>query len=244
MKKGYLAVIIMATALFMIGCSRGQIMDGDGMINEYTYSQISQDEAKKMMAEDGVIIVDVRRADEFAEGHIPDAINIANESIDGSPPEELPDKEQKILIYCRSGRRSKEAAEKLAAMGYTNIYEFGGIIDWTGDIVKDENKDSGKAILSFDSFDGGGPEFNVILDDESIVSYESKKEYTNADHEDLDGAGYTVTFSFTGKVKGETEMTIEERSPIGDNFDHKYKVSVAEDLSVTIDEIEESDEIE
>ena len=244
MRKRYLAGIIMAAALFMSGCASGQIMDGDGMVNESTYTQISQDEAKEMMAKDDVIIVDVRRADEFAEGHIPNAINIANESIDGSAPEELPDKEQKILIYCRSGRRSKEAAEKLAAMGYTNIYEFGGIIDWTGDIVTDESKKEGVATLSFESFDGGGPEFNVVLEDEGLVSYESKKEYTNADHEDLDGAGYTVTFSFTGKAKGETGMTIEERSPIGDNFDHKYKVSVAEDLSVTIEDIEESDEIE
>ena len=244
MVKRYLTVTLFVLVLAMTGCAEEPVMDGDGMVNEHTYSQISQDEAKEMMAEDGVIIVDVRRADEFAEGHIPDAINIANESIDGSAPEGLPDKEQKILIYCRSGRRSKEAAEKLAAMGYTNIYEFGGIIDWTGDIVKDESKKEGVATLSFESFDGGGPEFNVVLEDEGLVSYESKKEYADADHEDLDGAGYTVTFSFTGKAKGETGMTIEERSPIGDNFDHKYKVSVAEDLSVTIEDIEERDEIE
>ena len=82
------------------------------------------------------IILDVRRADEFAEGHIPWAINIANETIGAEAPAELPDKNQIIYVYCRSGNRSKQAAEKLAALGYTNIIEFGGIIDWTGDVEK------------------------------------------------------------------------------------------------------------
>ena len=78
----------------------------------------------------------MRRPDEFAQGHIPGAMNIANEDIGSSEPKELQDKEQPIYIYCRSGNRSKQAAAKLAAMGYTNIVEFGGIIDWTGDIEK------------------------------------------------------------------------------------------------------------
>ena len=82
------------------------------------------------------ILLDVRRADEYAEGHIPGAINIANEEIGSDRPEELPDLNQNIFVYCRSGRRSKEASKKLADMGYTRIYEFGGIIDWTGDIEK------------------------------------------------------------------------------------------------------------
>ena len=86
------------------------------------------------------IIVDVRRQDEYDEGHIPGAICIPNESIGCDSPEALPDYDQIILIYCRSGRRSKEAAGKLAGMGYTNIYEFGGILDWMGDIVTDEMK--------------------------------------------------------------------------------------------------------
>ena len=80
--------------------------------------------------------MDVRREDEFAEGHIRGAINVANESIGAEDPAELPDKEQLIYVYCRSGNRSKQAAEKLAALGYTNIVEFGGIIDWTGEIAK------------------------------------------------------------------------------------------------------------
>ena len=97
------------------------------------YRQISMKEAVKMMGEsEGYIILDVRREDEYAEGHIPGAINLPNEEIGSSEITELPDKSQTILVYCRSGRRSKEAAEKLARLGYTAVYEFGGIIDWQG----------------------------------------------------------------------------------------------------------------
>ena len=104
-----------------------------------SYTQISQEEAKEMMKkDDGHVIVDVRRQDEYDEGHIPGAILIPNESIGTEKPEELPDLDQIILVYCRSGRRSKEAAQKLFDIGYTHVYEFGGIIDWTGEIVKDE----------------------------------------------------------------------------------------------------------
>ena len=94
-------------------------------------------EAVKMMeTEKNYIILDVRRADEFAEGHIPGAINVANESIGTAEIPELLDKSQLILVYCRSGRRSKEASEKLVKLGYTNIVEFGGILDWKGEIEK------------------------------------------------------------------------------------------------------------
>ena len=91
-----------------------------------------------MEQESNYIILDVRRPDEFAEGHIPNAINVQNEIIGDSEIAELPNKDQLILVYCRSGRRSKEASEKLVALGYTNIIEFGGILDWTGEteIVK------------------------------------------------------------------------------------------------------------
>ena len=90
-----------------------------------------------MKKETGYIILDVRRPDEFAEGHIPNAINVANESIGTAEIPELPNKKQLIMVYCRSGRRSKEAAEKLVNLGYTNIVEFGGILDWTGEIVSE-----------------------------------------------------------------------------------------------------------
>lgn len=121
--------------LFILtGCA--QKLDGDGMIGKTTYIQIDQEKAKEMMAvNDGHVIVDVRRADEYAAGHIPGAILIPNESIGTEKPEQLPDKDQIILIYCRSGNRSKQAAQKLADMGYTNIYEFSGINTWTGEVV-------------------------------------------------------------------------------------------------------------
>ena len=101
------------------------------------YRQISMDEAVKMMRDEkDYIILDVRRHDEFAEGHIPGAINVPNEEIGTTEIAELPDKSQLILVYCRSGRRSKEASEKLVKLGYTNIVEFGGILDWKGEIEK------------------------------------------------------------------------------------------------------------
>ena len=110
--------------------------------NTVAYKQISQEEAKEMMSrDDGHVIVDVRRQDEYDAGHIPGAILIPNESIGCDSPEALPDYDQIILIYCRTGNRSKQASEKLAAMGYTNIYEFGGINTWTGEIVTEETEE-------------------------------------------------------------------------------------------------------
>ena len=123
---------ILLSALLLTGCT------GAGNSTNNTYRQISMDEAVTMMAQEtGYIILDVRRADEFAEGHIPGAINVANESIGTDEIPELPDKNQLIMVYCRSGRRSKEAAEKLVKLGYTNIVEFGGILDWKGEILTD-----------------------------------------------------------------------------------------------------------
>ena len=133
-------ILLMLTAfLFVVtGClSACQPTDGDGMTSQ-SYRRISQKEAKEMMAkDDGHIVVDVRRQDEYDAGHIPGAILIPNESIGTDQPEDLPDLDQIILIYCRSGNRSKQAAQKLCNMGYTNIYEFGGINTWTGEIVTD-----------------------------------------------------------------------------------------------------------
>lgn len=138
LKMWIVAIAALLILLFIGGCSlRGQVLDGDGMVN--SYKQISQEEAAQMMEEDdGHVIVDVRTQEEYDEGHIPGAICIPNEEITDTKPEILPDVDQVILIYCRSGRRSKEAAEKLFNMGYTHIYEFGGIIDWTGEIEKEE----------------------------------------------------------------------------------------------------------
>ena len=102
---------------------------------EITVNKIDSIQAQKDFNEkSGYIIVDVRTIEEFGEGHIPGAINIPNEEISNDRPIELPDLSQDIYIYCRSGNRSNQAAKKLIRMGYTNIYDFGGIIDWKGEI--------------------------------------------------------------------------------------------------------------
>ena len=121
---------ILLSALMFAGCS------GTSNSQTNTYRQITMDEAVTMMAQEtGYIILDVRRPDEFAAGHIPNAINVPNESIGTDEIPELPNKDQLIMVYCRSGRRSKEASAKLVKLGYTNIVEFGGILDWKGETV-------------------------------------------------------------------------------------------------------------
>ena len=121
---------ILLSALMFTGCA------GTSNNHTNTYRSITMDEAVTMMAQEtGYIILDVRRPDEYAAGHIPNAINVPNESIGTDEIPELPDKDQLIMVYCRSGRRSKEASEKLVKLGYTNIVEFGGILDWKGETV-------------------------------------------------------------------------------------------------------------
>lgn len=125
----------MALCFLMSGCTGflGSQSNGD-----LSYRQVDMEEAIAIMNEQtGYVILDVRRADEFASGHIPGAINIPNESIGRNEIPELPDKDQLILVYCRSGNRSKQASIKLVDLGYTNVVEFGGIIDWPGDVVKE-----------------------------------------------------------------------------------------------------------
>ena len=122
-------ITLLLSVLFLAGCAlpAGQ---------EVSYRQINMDEAITIMEEkSGYIILDVRTPAEFADKHIPGAINIPNETISTAEIPELPDKDQLILVYCRSGNRSKQASEKLAALGYTNIVEFGGINDWPGETV-------------------------------------------------------------------------------------------------------------
>ena len=120
---------ILMVLLLLSGCA-AQVQ------KEQSYRQINMDEAIAMMeAESDYIILDVRTPEEFSEKHIPGAINVANETIGSEEIPELPDKDQLILVYCRSGNRSKQASEKLVALGYTNIIEFGGINDWPGEVV-------------------------------------------------------------------------------------------------------------
>ena len=125
-------VPLLLVILLLAGCA-----ETTGGENDATYRQITMSESVEMMAsESDYIILDVRRPDEFAAGHIPNAVNIPNESIGADEIDELPDKDRLILVYCRSGNRSKQASEKLVRLGYTNIVEFGGILDWKGEIEK------------------------------------------------------------------------------------------------------------
>lgn len=106
-----------------------------------------------------------------------------------------------------------------------------------GDNISNNSSDKFKektATVSFDSFDGGGPSFDVLIADESIVSYDSERKYHKADHEEMNGAGYDVIITFTGKKPGETTVVIEERSPIADNLDHEYKIVVDDSLKVQL----------
>ena len=119
---------ILMALLLLSGCATQS--------TEKTYRQITMEEAVTLMEEEtGYTILDVRTAQEYSEKHIPGAINIANESIGTEDIPELPDKDQLILVYCRSGNRSKQASEKLVKLGYTNIVEFGGINSWPGETV-------------------------------------------------------------------------------------------------------------
>ena len=121
-------LLTLAFPLGCIGCSDG---------GSATYEQISGAEAKALMdSESGYIIIDARTQSEYDEGHIPGAILIPEYEIADRAEKELLDKNQLILVYCRSGRRSKIAAEELVKLGYTNVKELGGIIDWEYEIVK------------------------------------------------------------------------------------------------------------
>ena len=127
MKKFILAAL---AALSLTGCTKDNATD-KGFVS------ISAQEAKDLMdTQENYIILDVREQYEYDEGHIPGAMLIPLGSVEAEAEKQLTDKAQLILVYCRSGRRSKEAAQKLANLGYTNIKEFGGIIDWPYDIEK------------------------------------------------------------------------------------------------------------
>lgn len=116
------------TFLLLTGCTAAPSQNG--------YRQISMDQAIAMMEnQEDYILLDVRTVEEFSEKHIPGAICIPNETIGEEDVPELPDKNQLILVYCRSGNRSKQASQKLAGLGYTNVVEFGGIKDWPGETV-------------------------------------------------------------------------------------------------------------
>ena len=147
--KKVLCIILILLCILLTACgndsSIGIIGGADGptsiIVSEKgekaMYEQITAEEAKKIMdSGEEHIILDTREQDEFDEGHIPGAILIPYTEIENKAEAMLPDKDKLILVYCRSGRRSKIAAESLSKLGYTNIKEFGGIIDWTYEIEK------------------------------------------------------------------------------------------------------------
>lgn len=129
--RGLVIMLLISLSLFgLTACKDGE--------NNATYEQITPQEAKAIMdTQQDYIIIDARTEEEFAEGHIEDAIMIPEYEIKDRAENELPNKDELILVYCRSGRRSKIASEELVKLGYTNVKEFGGIIDWPYEVVKE-----------------------------------------------------------------------------------------------------------
>lgn len=130
----------LATLLALLsGCtlSKTKADTAEDAPGKAAYHKISAEEAYEMMVSQEVVVVDVRTREEYDGGHIENAVLVPNESIGSKMPETMPDKEVTLLIYCRSGRRSKDAAQKLLALGYQSVYDFGGVIDWPYELVKE-----------------------------------------------------------------------------------------------------------
>ncbi|MGN0993313.1 MAG: rhodanese-like domain-containing protein [Bacilli bacterium] len=128
----FIVIVVIVGLIFLLNKIE-QNVDDEGVIKHVSMDDITE----IMVKNDDYIILDVRTIDEYNAGHIPNAICIPNETIGSDIVSELPNKEQLILVYCRSGNRSKQAVEKLKDLGYTNLIEFGGIVDWKGKIVKE-----------------------------------------------------------------------------------------------------------
>ena len=125
-------ILILALSLFLAGCMVTKTSKTSG-----SYKTISSKEAQQMIEDNkDALILDVRTAAEYESGHIPNAVNLSNEDIQAGKVDSLKDKSQLIMVYCRSGNRSRQAAQKLAELGYTNVVDFGGIQSWQGDIEK------------------------------------------------------------------------------------------------------------
>ena len=138
MRQILLFAALAASLALLAGCALSKTKkDTEDMTDKAAYHKISAEEAYEMMASQEVVVVDVRTREEYDGGHIENAVLVPNESIGGEMPEALPDKEATLLIYCRSGRRSKDAAQKLLELGYQNVYDFGGVIDWPYELVKE-----------------------------------------------------------------------------------------------------------
>ena len=135
MRQILLFAALAASLALLSGCTLSKAKEdkAEDMPDKAVYQKISAEEAYEMIASQEVVVVDVRTREEYDGGHIENAVLVPNESI-GS---EMPDKEATLLIYCRSGRRSKDAAQKLLELGYQSVYDFGGVIDWPYELVKE-----------------------------------------------------------------------------------------------------------
>lgn len=212
-----------------------------------SFTRISMEEAKKMMElEDGHVIVDVRTEEEYSSGHIPGAICIPNETIYKDRPSALPDLDQVILVYCRSGNRSKRSARMLYEMGYTNVYEFGGIIDWDGEIETGRKLSTFSAYrygeISYDSYsiflDEDGYQISVNdeeslpIDEETVQMLVEVIEEYNVSSWDgfdktnenvLDGEGFSLEIGFTDgtsvKALGDNAFPEQYADAMGEMWD-------------------------
>jgi rhodanese-related sulfurtransferase len=134
-----IAAIAAGVIWYAASQSRAQstgISDSAQTEEKAVYHTVTAETAKYMMDEGSVTIVDVRTQSEYDAGHVENAILVPNETIGSTVPEELPDKEAVLLVYCRTGRRAADASQKLADMGYTKVYDFGGIEDWPYEMEK------------------------------------------------------------------------------------------------------------
>ena len=145
MKIKKIALMTIVGLISVLGISCGRTMNSKQVsvdskevkeVKKAEYKKITSDEAKNIMLTEKPIVVDVRSLEEYNEGHIPNAISVPLETIENEAEAKLKNKDDLILVYCRSGRRSREAALRLIEKGYTNVIDFGGIQDWNGEVVK------------------------------------------------------------------------------------------------------------
>lgn len=140
MKRKWMVLIIVGViaAAILAGCAQIRQAAQESGEQEMDYHKINAEEAKRMIDEGDVTIVDVRTPGEYAERHLENALNVPNEEIADTPPEKLADKDARLIVYCRTGVRSKQASDKLVAMGYTNVFDMGGINDWPYETINEK----------------------------------------------------------------------------------------------------------
>ena len=199
--------LVLALLFLLSACAEGRTNG---------YVQISAAEAKERLArEDGHVLVDVQSVEEYSRRHIPGAICIPLEEIGNDLPAALPDKDQIILVYSGGTAASQQAAKKLAGLGYTHVFEFGGLSQWPYETVKGTEA----PVLEFTAAEGTG-KYTAHMDDPSIASVTAETSEN--------GGRINYVFTIRGLKPGETRLWIEERSESTGNYDHIYVVSVGE----------------